>query len=255
MAFGQAINDVGLWHTAVMLHRKIAHTLQWLKPLIGVGALLYTPSAAWLGWDLSRHLLNDLPFLTYFLGGLVGYALVWLLWLRTSSVSFLSTLEHELTHAMFALLTFNKVTGLKATWRQGGHMDYEGTANWLIHLSPYFFPTLSVFLLLPMAFAPTEWRPWMFLSQGLAVGYHLASTYSETHLNQKDLELAGWWFCLCFLPFANIMAYATLLMGLAHGFSGIAELWLSLPNTPFKPDPYLLWLWHWVFHWSAQWMA
>jgi Peptidase M50B-like len=237
-----------------MLHRKIARLLQWLKLPIGVLALLYTPSAAWLCWTLTLHLANDLPYLPYFLGGLLGYGVVWVLWLRTSSVSFLSTLEHELTHAIFALLTFNKVTGFKATWRRGGHMDYEGTANWLIHLSPYFFPTLSVLLLIPMAFAPTEWRAWLFLGQGLALGYHLASTYSETHLNQKDLQLAGWWFCVCFLPFANLMAYALLLTGLAHGLTGIPQLLASLPATPLKPDPMLAWLYQHAYAFCQKWL-
>jgi hypothetical protein len=232
-----------------MIHRKIGKTLQFIKPVVGLLALLYTPSAAWLLWQECIHLIDDLPYLYYFGGGCVGYLLLWIVLLRRSSISFLSTLEHELTHALFALITFNKVTGLKATWRQGGHTDYEGTAHWLIHLAPYFFPTFSVVLLIPFAFAPPLWLPWVYLALGISVGYHLSSTLTETHLNQKDLKLAGWVFCICFLPFANLMAYLLLLTGLEHGGAGILSVLSQLPFTPYKPDPWLISAWQLALKW------
>ena len=51
---------------------------------------------------------------------LVGFAIYFLLWLvyfsKPSGGSFFSTFEHELTHAVFARITFKRVTGLTATY-------------------------------------------------------------------------------------------------------------------------------------------
>ena len=55
-----------------------------------------------------------------------------------------STLEHELTHAIFAILSLNRVTGLNATGREGGVTHYQGYGNWVITLAPYFVPTVTI---------------------------------------------------------------------------------------------------------------
>ena len=51
---------------------------------------------------------------------LVGFAIYFLLWLvyfsKPSAGSFFSTFEHELTHAVFARITFKRVVGLTATY-------------------------------------------------------------------------------------------------------------------------------------------
>jgi len=123
--------------------------------------------------------------------------------------------------------------------RHGGHTEYQGTAHWLIHLGPYFFPTANTLLLVPMMWVPETTLPWMFLAQGVAMGYHLASTYTETHLHQKDLKLAGYGFCLAFLPFANLLSLALLLNGLAHGATGLGWVFSALIHADLKPDPWV----------------
>ena len=232
-----------------MLHRKIGRSLNVLKPLVGLVSLLYTPAAAEGLWHTTVQLTTNLPYLWFFLAGCGGYLLLWAALLRRFSITWFSTFEHELTHALFALLTFNKVTALKATLRKGGHIEYEGTAHWLIHCGPYFFPTLNVLLLIPMAFVPDEALPWMYAGQGLAMGYHLVSTYHETHRNQKDLQLAGYVFCVAFLPFANLLSLSILLNGLEHGWPGIESVFVNLVNADLKPDPLIAACWHQLIGW------
>jgi len=125
-------------------------------------------------------------------------------------------LEHELTHALFAIVTFHKVTGLRATWRSGGHMTYQGAGNWLITVAPYFFPTICLFILAASVLLPDSFHTPVGGLMGVAIGYHVTSTYRETHAGQSDLKKAGWPFCLLFLPTANIISYG-ILLSFCHG--------------------------------------
>jgi hypothetical protein len=53
--------------------------------------------------------------------GEAGYfALSWWWFKRSPMGQWFSTLEHELIHALFAVLTLNRVTGLNATSHAGG---------------------------------------------------------------------------------------------------------------------------------------
>ncbi|HIP83643.1 MAG TPA: hypothetical protein EYH19_08790 [Desulfocapsa sulfexigens] len=49
---------------------------------------------------------------------------------------------------MFAFLTFNRVTNIRASWSSGGHIQYKGAENWLVTISPYFVPTLALVVVL-----------------------------------------------------------------------------------------------------------
>ena len=94
---------------------------------------------------------------------------------------------------------------------RGGHVSYQGTGNWLITIAPYFFPTICLFLLTASVFVPAAFRSPVSALMGAAIGYHITSTYRETHSGQSDLQKAGWPFWLLFLPTANIISYSVLL--------------------------------------------
>lgn len=156
--------------------------------------------------------------------GFAGYLGLWWAWLRRRPFgTFFSTLEHELTHALFALLTLHPVTGLSATWSRGGRMYYRGDGNWLVAIAPYFFPTAAVAVLLVSAFLKQEWQPAAQGVLGVALGYHLTSTFAETHAGQTDLKIVGWPFALLFLPAANLIAFGIVLSFSLGGTSRVAE--------------------------------
>lgn len=64
-------------------------------------------------------------------------------------------IDHELTHALFAWLTFVSVRGILASdgsdagAHEGrvGHVLLDGD-NWLILIAPYFLPTASILVLI-----------------------------------------------------------------------------------------------------------
>ena len=160
-----------------------------------------------------------------FLFGLFGYLVFWMILFRHRTAgSFLSTLEHECTHAIVALLTLHGVRGMRVTWNEGGHVRYTGgVGNWLITISPYFIPTISILAILVTQFMAVQQTP---VSQGVigaTVGFHLGSSYLETHDAQSDLKKVGYVFCLCFLPTANLLVYSLLLAFIWDGSAGLTS--------------------------------
>jgi hypothetical protein len=146
------------------------------------------------------------------------YLVVWFFYFsRPSAGSFFSTFEHELTHAIFAWATFKKVTGLTATWREGGVCSWEGGKNWLIFIAPYFFPTLMLVPIVLSFVVKREYFEAVEIMLGAVMAYHMTSTYLETHSNQTDLQETSFLFAFLFLPTANIMVYTTALIYFVSG--------------------------------------
>jgi len=146
------------------------------------------------------------------------YLVVWFFYFsRPSAGSFFSTFEHELTHAIFAWATFKKVTGLTATWREGGVCSWEGGENWLIFIAPYFFPTLMLVPIVLSFVVKREYFEAVEIMLGAVMAYHMTSTYLETHSNQTDLQETSFLFAFLFLPTANIMVYTTALIYFVRG--------------------------------------
>ena len=153
-------------------------------------------------------------------GGL--YLVAWYFVFRHPfSGSYFSTFEHELTHALFAWMTLHRVTGLQVTWSQGGAMTYVGSGggNWLISIGPYWFPTLCIIPALMIPFVSPEHSEWVHGLLGFTALYHITSTWRETHAQQTDLQETGWLFAIMFIPTANLISYAWLLIFSAEGAS------------------------------------
>ena len=181
------------------------------------------PTLARVAWHVGRH---PKPWLPLWLGLAVFVALWWLQLRRSGSKSWLYTLEHELTHALFAVLTLNRVTSLSA--QQGsGHLAYEGPGNWLVSLSPYFFPAFCVLPLLALQVAGPAAQPPLLGLLGLTLGLHIHATWLETHLQQTDLQNHGQLASACILPGAMLMSLLGVVAAVPGQYSMVATAWLA----------------------------
>ena len=163
-----------------------------------------------------------LDVLKWFFLPLVMMIIIWLL-IPGLGGSFLSILEHEVTHMLFAILTFHSPQDINVKRGFGGNFIYSGRGNWLISIAPYFFPTSAVLVIGAgglYAFSGQTPPDSYWLILGLMTGYHLISTLDEIHLGQTDFKLAGYLFSLLFLPGANLIIYGLLMAYACHGFSG-----------------------------------
>lgn len=159
-----------------------------------------------------------------FIYGFLGYAAGWFILFKRYFVgSWISTLEHELTHALFALITFHKILEVKTSYLSGGHIRYSGGGNWLISIAPYFFPTLSFFIMGILSIIGSGETPWLNLALGVSVAYHLTSTWTETHWGQTDIKEVGYLYSFLFLPSANIISYIAILSFVLGGPGQLAE--------------------------------
>jgi hypothetical protein len=190
-------------------------------------AALVTPL---VGWALLRMVYSVVTApaasLIPFGFGLVAFVVIWRRWLGQSRIgAFLVTLEHESTHSIFALLTGHSIVGFRASLGEGGHVRFAGKGNWLIIAAPYFFPTAALILLLLAFFMPFSGLPWQSFMLGLALGYHLISSWRETHRDQTDLAELGRPFCWLFLPAANLAVVGLLIAFSYAGAQGTSDWW------------------------------
>ena len=229
--------------------------LRLVKWPVALAALAALPGAVLAFRDEIEAVVDAFEVVGPFLYGAVGYFVLWWFilrrrWMREGS--FWETFEHELTHTVFSLLTFNPLREFMATGKRGGYMSHGGSENWLIPISPYFFPTLSVPVMLIMLVLEGDEIDIANIVLGVTVAYHITSTYRETRLTHShhrahllggeignDFRAVGIRFVWCFLPAANIVSYG-LILGMARnkvdGLRGYAtsvwdhshDLWLEV---------------------------
>ena len=218
-----------------MLNQKIASVLGVLKWPLAIACATFLPATALCLAEELLGIVRGMHFVLPFLAGAAIYLALWLSIIRRTTVSFLSTLEHEFTHCLFAWLTGNRVVGLKATLRSGGTTRYQGTPNWLIQTGPYFFPTVTIALMIVMRFTGPQHQGLMYGMLGASIVYHLISTWAEAHRRQTDLQEAGLIFSLLFLPTANLFFYALIIAYLRFGAGGFMQLIRALARSPANP--------------------
>jgi hypothetical protein len=203
---------------------RIAHTidlvLHGLKWPVACLTLLLLPGTVFAIFDMIRRMVGQSGLIWPFLGGCALYALLWQLLFRHRVFgTLLSTFEHELTHALFALATLHPVTGLRATAYRGGHVTIRGQGNWLITIAPYFFPTVCVLVGLLALLMSSERSAWISGLMGFAFAYHIVSTNEETHPGQSDLHRVGFLFAGMFLPTAVLISMGSVVAFTCGGWA------------------------------------
>jgi hypothetical protein len=214
--------------------RRIDRFVEWLRWPLAISAAAFTPLLIWSLIRLSGSIISSpsLSLIPFALGGL-GFIIAWRRWLGFSRLgSLLITLEHEMTHALFAFLTGHSILGFRATLGRGAEVRLSGRGNWMITAAPYFFPTAAILLFLMAYFFPFASLPWQSLMLGVAMAYHVISTRREIYRDRVDLRLLGPLFCWMFLPAANL-AVLGLLISFAHSGGEGVSTWLSHLLEPF----------------------
>ena len=165
---------------------------------------------------LLKMYQNPIIYKEFFMG--MGIYILSILLFKNRRGNWFFTIEHELTHVLFALLTFHKIIDFKASDRNGGHILFSGVGggNWLITISPYFFPTYSMIVIISIYFFEPRFYPFLVMLLGYSMLYHIHSTYYEISLNQPDIKEAGIIFSFLFLPGANLLALIMILSAIPN---------------------------------------
>lgn len=160
-------------------------------PCLLLMCLLIWPVSRTL-WRFFWYLFEHLETYWAFLSG-AGLAVLWVVFFRVGrgARQMLYVFEHELTHALFAVLSFHRVDGLYITREEGGSMHSYGQGNWLITLSPYFFPTLCLPAVLLLWISAPGLRSCFEAFLGVCAVMHVEASLKEFHLEQSDLKKYG----------------------------------------------------------------
>lgn len=221
-----------------------AVTLAFTRVAPGVFLL---PSGSRAGWLLAPEAW-----------ALAGGAAFYLLWHRVRPPEFLYTFAHEMTHLLFALVFFKRVSRLVVA-RDSGEVAMSGT-NFFITLAPYFFPLLAAAAL--GAGMAAEWgfgdervRLATSFFTGLGLAFHLAMTLRTLGTSQPDIQRGGRFF-----SWSVIYLIGTLLAGASAlaAVGGAGALGLLYGNLLREGWAAYLWsggrLLAWI-QWVAEWAA
>ena len=204
---------------------KIVEAFKW--PL-AVYMLLSLPACLQFFWSYPYSFRNFMD--TAVIAGFIFFLLCRTM-MDSNMRQSMEVVAHELTHTFFALLTLHKVKSIRVNPDDtGGAMAFEGEGNWLITISPYFFPLFGFFAMIGIS-VYLNFAPFSNILGGILVffiGYHLDTVGSQIHEKQTDLPKVSYKFCVMFLPAANLMAVESMIIFNRWGWSGIGYYFSSL---------------------------
>lgn len=205
--------------------------------ILGLLALFFLPGSAVAFWQGVKFIAADPVRLKYLLIGTGAGTVIYLLLLRRWQ--YLLTFEHELTHAIMALMFFRRIEKFVVTRYDGGVVYHSGGfggefGNVVIQMAPYFFPTFTIIALLFQPLIPPAFVPWYIGLIGFTIVFHILSTIREIISNwtsdsfteanssstrQTDIASAGFVFSLIFIPATTLFIYGFVFWFLKYSYS------------------------------------
>jgi len=181
---------------------KLVIAILLLPVCIGAGRTLWLVMSRCGGADLT---------LVPILAGAACWVVIYFL---LPKPMWLYVLGHELTHAIWVWLFGGKVKKFKAG-SSGGHVVVDKT-NFLIALSPYFFPLYAVLVVAAFAVGHWIWNwknllAWFHLLVGMAYAFHVTLTAHVLKTQQSDITSQGYLFSAVVIFLGNVLV---LLIGL-----------------------------------------
>ena len=178
---------------------------KWIKFII---AVLLLPVCAGAGMTLWRVMKacggSDVTLVP-----VVGGALCWLaIFLLLPKPMWIYVFGHELTHVIWVWLFGGSVKQFKAT-SEGGHVIVDKT-NFLIALSPYFFPLYAVIVVAVFVAGHLIWdwkgfMVWFHLLVGAAYAFHITLNAHVLKTQQSDITSQGYLFSAVVIFLGNIL--------------------------------------------------
>jgi hypothetical protein len=184
---------------------------KWIKFII---AVLLLPVCAGAGMTLWR-VMQACGSSDVTLVPVIGGALCWLaIYLLLPKPMWIYVFGHELTHVIWVWLFGGSVKQFKAT-SEGGHVIVDKT-NFLIALSPYFFPLYAVMVVAVFVTGHLIWNwtgfmVWFHLLVGAAYAFHITLNAHVLKTQQSDITSQGYLFSAVVIFLGNVLV---LLIGL-----------------------------------------
>ena len=185
--------------------------------------------------EITMFNIDVLKSSMFLLGSVVSFIFCYLFF---NKLRYILTFEHELTHNIWALLFFKKPEGFHVNSDGSGLFEYSGSTGIMskvfILLSPYFFPTITFFLILLSLLIKEGFVSIYFLVIGVSFGYHLFSTIKETHLEQTDITENGYFTSFNIMLLMNIIMNGVVIAFINNGFDGVGVFFISASMNMYE---------------------
>ena len=175
---------------------KLIVAILLLPVCIGAGTTLWMVMRSCGGADITL-----VPILAGAACWIVVYALL-------PKPMWIYVVGHEFTHALWVWLFGGSVKKFKAT-SGGGHVIVD-KSNFLISLSPYFFPLYAVLIVAVFTVGHLIWNwngflPWFHLLVGAAYAFHVTLTAHVLKTRQTDITSQGYLFSAVVIFLGNVL--------------------------------------------------
>ncbi len=142
----------------------------------------------------------------------------------------MQVLSHELTHTFFAYLTLHDAGRVRINPDgSGGSMIVKGGGNWLITLSPYFFPLFAFFymLIMPALLRMSDGHWLVYGVYGYFIAYYWVTVLEQVHPQQTDIIKEGYIFSTILIVGANLYTTGMMFAFTSKSWNGI-DIYLRL---------------------------
>jgi hypothetical protein len=229
-----------------------------MRFFLGLLALFIIPGSTLAFWDALLVISHNkdlwVPLVVGLATGIPVYFTV------IKKIPYISTFEHELTHALVALLFFRRIHKFIVTSKRGGLVQYSGNfggefGTLLIGLAPYYLPTFTLIAVLVRPVLPAEWFPWFDGFIGATLAFHICSTPEETKQawtkqtfasagdNQKtksDIGEVGYLFAFLVIAGFGIFLMGLTLKLIGFGYAGTWPFLKQVGKTSY--EDYAAWI-------------
>lgn len=143
---------------------------------------------------------------------------------------FFEVLEHELIHMVFAVLFFKSIGQFYASARTG-RITYRSRSNFLITLSPYFFPLAPAILLCLRPFLQINILYSYDVILGFFFAFHYLAQIHHLSFSQPDMNQYSRFFSVVVISTGNFVMLGLFFMVYFNGYSGAWEYLSAMWNT------------------------
>lgn len=121
-----------------------------------------------------------------------------------NKLRFLNIFFHELTHAFFAIIMLNRLENFNVS-RGSGSIEYTGKTNWIISLSPYFFPMITTVFIIISYIIKVNFRIYVLHIIGISFTFFILTLSDGSLLKQTDIQKSGRIFSILIISILNLM--------------------------------------------------
>ena len=217
-----------------------------MRPLRLALAIALLPLCASVTWTVFRLLeAGRITSAGMLSPGVVAMTLGFLLWVlvyftmprpvRTY------VLAHELSHAIWAMLSGARVSNLRVSGR-GGSVRVSHSNIW-ITLAPYFFPFYTVLVIMLYGCLALFWDPgpyelfWLGMV-GLTWSFHVTFTVSTLMTKQSDIQQYGYLFSYCLIYLLNVLGVCVWIVAVSEARLGDLTEHLSSTTQALYTEGY-----------------